>query len=688
MNTRFPTRLILIAALISTISLVAVTAAFYKGYRDLSELDERDARLQSLSADILLFDEQLTSSALLASHSGEHKWIDRYRSIEPRRTDAINKTLEIADTTGIRDAVKHIDDANLLLIEMENRAFRQISTGVNNLAVSLLTSAEYQRQKARYTQGVSRMISQIEIEHNALILNQDKLVNALNWLVLLSVVVNLVLWAYVYRSIRDWQVRLQQEERGRSEAETALNALNEELEARIDQRTSQLTESEKRLSYQANYDDLTGTPNRRYSTSFLHQRLTTLRDKRIAVHLVDLDHFKRVNDTMGHAAGDELLKQTADRLQLALGEESVVSRLGGDEFLIISELTDDSSELKAGNTILQCFQPPFYLGTSRYDLPVSPSVGIAIAPDDGTDVGTLLRNADTAMYVAKDKGRNGVCLFKPEMNEKLNQRLALETKLRAALESGDQFHLYYQPQIDVQKNTVTGAEALIRWIHPDDGMISPDQFIPIAEETGMITDIGRWVLFEATRQIQHWQQDLALSVNISINVASQQLRQTEFYTDTLEALQVYSVKPELLGMEITESSLVGNDAITKETIVNLDKLGIKLSMDDFGTGYSALTYLQQFPFDFLKIDRSFIDKILDNSHQAKLVQGIIDMSKNIDLNVIAEGAESIEQCQMLEQFGCDIIQGFYYSKPVRADELVQFINHWNNQNQPTLKLAS
>jgi len=190
------------------------------------------------------------------------------------------------------------------------------------------------------------------------------------------------------------------------------------------------------------------------------------------------------------------------------------------------------------------------------------------------------------------------------------------------------------------------------------------------------------------KRVQSQAQDHGLKVNVSINVASQQLRMTEFYNDTLDALNIYDVEPESLGMEITESSLVGNDAVTQETIVNLDKLGINLSMDDFGTGYSALTYLQQFPFDYLKIDRTFIEKIIDNPRHANLVQGIIDMSKNIDLNVVAEGAESIEQCKLLEQFGCDIIQGYYYSKPVPSEELVEFINHWNDQSQPHLKLAS
>jgi len=651
-------------------------------------LNERDTQLQSLSAEILLFDEQLTSSALLAAHSGDREWINRYKDIEPLLTRAIGKTLVTASSTAIRDAAKYIDTANVMLVDMEHRAFRQINIGVSESAVSLLTSAEYQRQKLRYSNGVSGMIEQIGLERESLVFNQQKLVNVLIVAVLFGIAVNLVVWAYVYRSIHHWRIRLLQEESRRSDAEAALGALNEELELRIDERTSQLSESEKRLSYQAYHDDLTGTPNRRHSTNYLQKKLTKLSKKRLAVHLVDLDHFKRVNDTMGHAAGDELLKQTAERLQQALGEHALVSRLGGDEFLVITELQSDADALIAGQSMLQCFQPPFFLGTTRYDLPVSPSVGIAIAPDNGTDVETLLRNADTAMYVAKERGRNAACFFTPEMNEKLNQRLALESKLRMALECGDQFRLYYQPQIDVQENTVAGTEALIRWIHPEEGLIPPDQFIPIAEETGMITDIGRWVLFEATRQIQHWRRDHRLDINVSINVGSEQLRQTEFYHDTLDALKIYGVGPESLGMEITESSLVGNDAVTLETIVNLDKLGIKFSMDDFGTGYSALTYLQKFPFDCLKIDRTFIDKIIDNPRQANLVQGIIDMSKNIDLNVVAEGAETVTQCELLQQFGCDIIQGFYYSKPLPPDELVEFVTNWNDKKQPELKLVS
>jgi len=420
LNTRFPTRLILAAALITTLSLCAVTGVFYKGYRDLIDMDEHDSQLQSLSADILLFDEQLTSSALLAAHSGHHVWIDRYRDIEHQLVSAIGQVLNITHSNNIHDAVNYIDQANVMLVDMENLAFRKISIGANELALSLLSSAEYRTQKLRYSEGVSRMIEQIGVERETLVSNQHRLLGILVFVVLFSVAINIVLWTYVYRSIHQWRIRLLQEERRRSDAEEKLSALNEELEMRIDRRTSQLTESEKRLSYQANHDELTGTPNRRCSTTFLQQQLTTLKDNRLAVHLVDLDHFKRVNDTMGHAAGDELLKQTAKRLQLALGDQALVSRLGGDEFLIISELQPDTGSLKAGQAVLQCFQPPFYL-------------------------------------VAKEQGRNSVCLFTTDMNEKLNQRLALESKLRVALERGDQFQLYYQPQINVQEGTVAGT---------------------------------------------------------------------------------------------------------------------------------------------------------------------------------------------------------------------------------------
>ncbi len=432
----------------------------------------------------------------------------------------------------------------------------------------------------------------------------------------------------------------------------------------------------KRLEYQANYDELTGLPNRRY---ILNHLKTLLSSSEVNAHilLLDLDHFKSVNDTLGHAAGDELLQQAATRLQQDADSETVVARLGGDEFLLVSNSghrqhrKDDIDALV--KRIIRRFEEPFVIGGKTCKLPVSPSIGITKAPEDGTEIEQILRNADTAMYMAKELGRNTACRFTPEMDLQNQLRLSQESKLRYAISSGDEFKLYYQPQIDMQTNRMVGVEAFIQWFHPDEGLIPPDRFIPLAEQTGLILPIGQWVLYEAARHMKQWYDDHGMTITVSINVAGRQLQQPDFYDEVAKLLVVQGLYPDQFGFEITETSLVGDDKTTQSNIAALSDVGINFSLDDFGTGYSALSYLKKYPFDNFKIDRSFIQTITEDDNDAALVQGMVTMSKNIGLRVLSEGVETIEQHNLLKKFGCDIAQGFYYSKPLPADELITYL---------------
>lgn len=448
----------------------------------------------------------------------------------------------------------------------------------------------------------------------------------------------------------------------------------------LDALSKQKEHESKRLKYQANYDELTGLPNRRYVLNHLKSLLSSS-EINADILLLDLDHFKSVNDTLGHAAGDELLQQAATRLQQSVGSETVVARLGGDEFLLVSDNLhrqhkhDNFDALV--NRIIGRFEEPFVIGGKSCKLPVSPSIGITQAPEDGTEIEHILRNADTAMYMAKELGRNTASRFTPEMDLQNQLRLSLESKLRYAISSGDEFKLYYQPQIDMQTNRMIGVEAFIQWIHPDDGLIPPEQFIALAEQTGLIHPIGQWVLYEAARQMKQWRDENNMTIAVSINVSSRQLQQPDFYNEVAKLLIAQNIYPDQFGFEITETSLVGDNKITQSNITSLSAVGINFSLDDFGTGYSALSYLKKYPFDNFKIDRSFIQTITADDSDAALVQGMITMSKNIGLRVLSEGVETIEQHNLLKEFGCDVAQGYYYSKPLPAKDLVTYLKSAN-----------
>jgi len=694
MNTRFPVKITLLAAFITVSTIALVMLVFYKYYQDTVAAEERNTTLQTLSADILLYDEQLTSSVLLAAYSGNKKWIKRYNFVEAELTRSIDETLALSTAKDVHDAAKSTENANAILVDLETQAINAIENGDNITALFLLNSQQYKLQKNRYGSGMQTMLKLIKEQRQK---ENSTIQNRFNIIVvgvLVSLVVSAFLWFLVYQVINKWRLRLKEEMHKRNEAETRIRAMNDELEIRVKERTMELQLAQDKLTHQANYDDLTGLPNRRYILNHLNKVINEVCDKNhVVVMLIDLDYFKRVNDTLGHAAGDELLQRTAERLEQSIGSGNIIARLGGDEFLVVSDVAIEGSSneqrTQVANQILQQFETPFILGGREYNLPISPSIGIAIAPNDGANVEEIMQNADTAMYAAKEQGRNNACSYLPGMNLKNKKSVIMESKLRSAISAKDQFQLYYQPQIDLTNNQIVGVEALLRWIQPEDGFITPDQFIPLAEDTGLILEIGQWVLFEAARQTREWQDNHAFKLNMSINVASQQLTQKNFSNTFEHVFHEHGISSDCFGVEITESSLIGRDVISIQNINSLSDIGVKLSLDDFGTGYSALSYLKQYPFDFIKIDRSFISTILEGSSNAALVEGIINMSRNINLKVVGEGTETLEQCELLRQFGCDIAQGYYYSKPLPSHELVKFMQSWRKPEiQALLKRAS
>ncbi|WP_129782197.1 putative bifunctional diguanylate cyclase/phosphodiesterase [Peristeroidobacter soli] len=446
-----------------------------------------------------------------------------------------------------------------------------------------------------------------------------------------------------------------------------------QLEAKARQHAAALEEANARLREQATHDALTGLPNRVLLEDRLRQAigLADRSGKRFAAMILDLDRFKLINDSLGHHAGDELLREVAKRLQGLLRKSDTLARLGGDEFVIVIE---DVAERSAPQTVAQKIIAAINQRFRAYNVDVhtSPSIGIAIYPDDGRDGAALLAKADIAMYQAKQAGGNRYEFFTAEMNTHAQRRMILESGLRRALAEGE-LELHYQPKVDVLSGRVNSTEALVRWRDPDRGLIPPAEFIPLAEEVGLILQIGDWVLREACRQARRWELDGLQPVRVAVNVAAHQFRQPNFITSVREALEDTGLAPYYLELEITESAVMHNAAGSAAVLEQLSRLGVHLSIDDFGTGYSSLAYLRSFPLDKLKIDRSFIRSLPDSTENTAIVNAIVALSHSLNLHVIAEGVETQPQLDYLRKIGCDQYQGYLFSAPVPADAFAQLL---------------
>jgi len=417
------------------------------------------------------------------------------------------------------------------------------------------------------------------------------------------------------------------------------------------------------ITYQAHYDILTGLPNRVLANDRLMQAVSRSRRDggKAAAMFIDLDHFKEVNDTLGHAVGDSLLRQVARRLVESVRGDDVVARLGGDEFLIVAGGLDHGDEAAAiAEKIIAAFSAPFIVG--ERELVTTPSIGVAVYPDDGTEPMVLLRNADLAMYEAKDSGRNLYRFYNRSIHDLSLQRLEIGRCLRGALERHE-LHVVYHPLVRADSGAIIGAEALLRWTSPELGVVEPATFIPVAEQSGLIVDLGRWVLREACATLARWRLDQKAFV-MAVNVSPRQFRSSGFVAMVRECLAEFQVPPHQLEIEITEGLLLRNQGEVKLILEELHALGVRLSMDDFGTGYSSLSYLREFPFHTVKIDRSFIHDVSADHSDRALVIAAVRMAQALGLQIIAEGVETDEQWSFLAAQDCDILQGFRFGIPV------------------------
>jgi len=425
--------------------------------------------------------------------------------------------------------------------------------------------------------------------------------------------------------------------------------------------------NEKRIHHLANYDSLTDLPNRTYLDNSFKQILSLTRrnEENLSIMLLDLDHFKNINDTLGHYIGDKLLIESAIRLQSILREEDTIARLGGDEFIILLPNINVKNIDNIAQKLLEILSAPFEI--DNHELNISASIGISLYPHDGEDFETLYKNADTAMYRAKHEGRNGYCFFTDEMQRNSIRNLELGNALRHALQY-DQLTLHYQPQICAKEGKIIGAEALLRWYHPEFGNVSPAEFIPILEENGLILPIGEWVLRTAIGQAKMWIEAGFEPIIMAVNLSSVQFRHLDLPNTISSILDEIGLPPQYLEIELTESMAMDDPQKAIKIMNNLHDRGIRMSIDDFGTGYSSLNYLKKFKIYKLKIDQSFVRDICVDDDDKAIVSTIISMAKRLGLKTIAEGVETIEQLNYLQQEGCDEIQGYFYSKPLLAAE--------------------
>jgi diguanylate cyclase (GGDEF)-like protein len=431
--------------------------------------------------------------------------------------------------------------------------------------------------------------------------------------------------------------------------------------------------AEQRIEYLATHDALTALPNRVMFSQLLNTTLLSARryNRRFAVMFIDLDRFKFVNDTLGHEAGDRLLQEITVRFRHALRASDVLARLGGDEFvLLVQEARDEEDAAVAARKILSAAIKPFQL--SGQECRVTASIGVAMYPAHGEDEAALMKNADSAMYYAKEQGKNNVQFYSADVQSHSLERLTLETQLRHALERGE-FSLRYQAKVDLRRDAITGVEALLRWENPELGFVSPNHFIPIAEETGLIIAIGRWVLRTACAQNMAWQAQGLPPTCIAVNLSPKQFSNELLLQDIAQVLQETGMAPELLELEITEGMVIGDTEAAVELLCAIKKLGVRLAIDDFGTGYSSLGQLKNFPIDTLKVDRSFIRDVVSNNEDRAITEAIIAIGKTLSLTVIAEGVETAEQEAFLRSRACDEMQGYHFSKPVCAEEFAQLL---------------
>lgn len=488
------------------------------------------------------------------------------------------------------------------------------------------------------------------------------------------IIVLIVIFLYIRKCIKaERRIKREKEqlEREYSELEKAFQQVNY-AQKELSKKYEELKKTEERNKKVAFEDNLTTLPNRVAFTEQLDNTMLTLRkEETIAVMYIDLDNFKNINDSLGHSYGDELLMDVTERIKQALDSNDYLARFGGDEFVILSQNIEDIGLYEEKiKRIQKVFTFPFSLAMREFF--ITTSIGVAFAPKDGKTTQTIIKNVDLAMYAAKGMGRNTYCFYDEVLNQKLMDKIELQSELRTAIEK-EEFLVYYQAQIDLQTNKIVGFEALIRWNHPEKGLILPDKFIPIAEETGLIIPIGEYVLRKACKQLKCWEEEGYKNIHMAVNLSARQFRDVELVQTIEKIIAETGILPSSLELEITETIALDDIAYSIETIKQLKEIGIQFSLDDFGVGYSSMNYLKYLPINNLKIDKSFLDSVMESKSDQTIVSTIITLAQTLNLSVIAEGVEYDAQELFLKRSHCNRAQGYLYSRPIPENEVMPLL---------------
>ncbi len=625
------------------ISLALVLTGIWNGYKTsliAEESIKSSLELQQLSDRLRFHQDSMSGAIEQAVTSNESHWQNNYELSLLQLQETMNAT-ELALSSPI---IAKIKEEQQRTTEIERQLFAMIEDGRRIDAFALFASDEYQDIKILLEQDALTLRASLDRRAKDIIVTLNAQLDRTTMALVSQIVLIIAIWLYVVSVVRRWQ--------------------------------RHLVQHSEELQHLAHYDALTGIGNR----ALFQQRLEAAfnqskRDhKPVGLILMDIDHFKDINDSLGHDIGDHLLIHVAEKLQGACRETDTVVRLGGDEFAIIATNLDrkrDSAVL--GNKILSIFEKPLSIQGSQ--IKTGTSIGLAFFPDDAHSAEELLRKADMALYEAKRNGRATFKFFDASIENAARHKAEMQADLQRAL-ANEEFELHYQPIIDIARNTVIGAESLLRWRHPSQGLIPPDEFIPIAEESRLIVPIGEWALRKACEQQALWESSGLPSLNIAVNLSAVQFNERKLIQTVRDIMQETNIRKNRLTLEITESTLMETEGDVIAKLHSLKALGLKLAIDDFGTGYSSLAYLKRFPIHHLKIDREFVKDLPEDSHDVAIARSIIKMAHELEISVVAEGIEEPEQLSFLREAECNYGQGYHFGKPMTTEEFRDWLQRF------------
>ncbi|MCM8795048.1 MAG: bifunctional diguanylate cyclase/phosphodiesterase [Candidatus Omnitrophica bacterium] len=655
----------------------------YRSYQMARKIISQEFRLRELAGEIVHLDEVLTMSARMAVTARDPAWEERYRIYEKKLEATLQEAISLAPEVEDSQAAVQTAGANIKLVDLENRAFDALRAGNYDRAHEILFSQEYEAQKQIYADGVDRLADRLKSRvHSIVALERDRTAFSLSFMLGILPVLCFT-WGAVLWILRRWQKEIEKNSR--------LVALHvkelEEAKSALERDIAERKKVEQQLLHDAFHDTATGLPNRALFEDRLSRAIGRTKrrpDYLFAVLFIDVDRFKVINDSLGHGMGDQMLIAIAQRLQSSLRPTDTLARFAGDKFtVLLEEIGEIGDSTRVADRIQKELTVPFRVGGR--EVFVTASIGIAESASGYQSPADLLRDAETAMYRAKTLGRARYQVFDPQMHAKAVTLLQMETDLRRAVEHSG-FQLFYQPIVSLGDGRLAGFEALIRWLHPEKGLLAPADFLPLAEEMGLVVQIDRWVLRESCRQLKEWhgRYPETRSVVMSVNISGKNFLHPGLSDFVQQVLAETGLDPRSLKLEIPESNIMAHAEFAADILFQLQARHVGLSIDDFGTGHSSLSALHRFPIETLKIDRSFVSA-MDQGENEEIIRAIVTLAHNLQMDVIAEGIETESQMNLLKELGCEFGQGYFFSRPIDPKSVEKFFTPGLKQFQEAAK---